>query len=142
MTALDWLNKDFDRYFIGYDDMMNRAKKITEQVAKHTNYPPYNIKKTDENTYVIEMACAGFGKQDIEVTIEGDKLSIKGNAESDLEETVETLYAGLALRPFTRMFTLSDKVEVKDAELINGMLKVFLERITPEENKPKTVSVR
>jgi len=142
MTALDFFNKDFDKFFVGYDDMMNRFNEATKAVGKIPNYPPYNIKKKDDNTYIIEMAVAGFGKSDIEVTIEGDKLSIKGNTEGDTEEAMETLWGGLALRPFTRMFTLSDKVEVKDAELVNGMLKVFLEKITPEENKPRTVEVK
>jgi len=142
MTALDFFNKDFDKFFVGYDDMMTRFKDASKDFGKIPNYPPYNIKKKDDNTYIIEMAVAGFGKSDIEVTIDGDKLSIKGNATGDSEETMETLWSGLAMRPFTRMFTLSDKVEVKDAELVNGMLKVFLEKIIPDENKPRTVEVK
>lgn len=142
MTALDFFTKDFDKFFVGYDDMMSRYKDATKELGKLSNYPPYNIKKTNDNTYIIEMAVAGFGKSDIEVTIDGDKLSIKGNTSGDTEEAVETLWSGLALRPFTRMFTLSDKVEVKDAELVNGMLKVFLERIIPDANKPRQVEVK
>jgi len=123
--------KDFDKFYVGFDDVLNRMTKIHDEVAKNIpNYPPYNIKKTDENTYVIEMAVAGFGKTDITIETEGDKLVIKGNTDAKEEET-NILFQGLAFRPFTRMFTLNDQVELKNAEMINGLLKVSLERIIP-----------
>jgi len=134
--------KDFDKFYVGFDDVLNRMTKIHDEVAKNIpNYPPYNIKKTDENTYVIEMAVAGFGKTDITIETEGDKLVIKGNTDAKEEET-NILFQGLAFRPFTRMFTLNDQVEVNNAEMINGLLKVTLERIIPESKKPKKVEVK
>ena len=130
--------KDVDKFFVGYDKVFDRLREFHDTATKNIpNYPPYNIKKTDDNKYVIEMAVAGFGKQDIEIETEGDKLIIKGNAEADTSETADTLYQGLALRPFTRAFTLNDQVEVQNAEMINGLLKVTLERLIPETQRKK-----
>ena len=129
-------SKDLDKFFVGYDQVFDRLREFHDTATKNIpNYPPYNIKKTDDNKYVIEMAVAGFGKQDIEIETEGDKLVIKGNSETDSEETANTLYQGLALRPFTRMFTLSDQVEVRNAEMINGLLRITLERLIPESQR-------
>ena len=135
--------KDFGKFGVGFDDVFDKLTEFHDNVAKNIpNYPPYNIKKTAENQYVIEMAVAGFGKQDIEITTEDDKLVIKGNVESDDTPQDNLLWQGLALRPFTRMFTLNDQVEVNNAEMINGLLKVTLERIIPESKKPKKVEVK
>ena len=135
--------KDFGKFGVGYDDLFDRISEFHDNVAKNIpNYPPYNIKKVDDNKYVIEMAVAGFGKQDIEITTEDDKLVIKGNVEADNTPEDNLLWQGLAFRPFTRMFTLNDQVEVNNAEMINGLLKVTLERIIPESKKPKTVEVK
>lgn len=129
-------SKDLDKFFVGYDQVFDRLREFHDTATKNIpNYPPYNIKKTDDDKYVIEMAVAGFGKQDIEIETEGDKLVIKGNSETDSEETANTLYQGLALRPFTRMFTLSDQVEVRNAEMINGLLRITLERLIPESQR-------
>lgn len=133
--------KGFDQFYVGYDKMFDEMQKFHDEVTKNIpNYPPYNIKKTDEDKYVIEMAVAGFGKSDIEIETAGDKLVIKGNASQE-ESNTGTLYQGLAFRPFTRMFTLNDHVEINGAELVNGLLKVTLERIIPEEKKPKKVEI-
>jgi molecular chaperone IbpA len=127
--------KGFDQFFVGYDKMFNDMQKFHDQATKNIpNYPPFNIKKTAENQYVIEMAVAGFGKTDISIETEGDKLVVKGNAQND-EADVDTLYQGLALRPFTRMFTLNDSVEVQNAEMINGLLRITLERLIPESQR-------
>ena len=132
--------KDLDRFFVGYDEVFNKITEFHDNMSKNIpNYPPYNIKKTDENTYVIEMAVAGFGKSDVEINVAGDKLTIKGNSSQD--DKNEFLYQGLAFRPFTRVFHLNDSVEVQNAEMINGMLKVALERIIPEAKKPKNIEI-
>jgi molecular chaperone IbpA len=134
-------NKDVDKFFVGYDKVFDRLKEFHDQATKNIpNYPPFNIKKTAENEYVIEMAVAGFGKTDITIETEGDKLVVKGNAEND-EANVDTLYQGLALRPFTRMFTLNDSVEVQNAEMINGLLRITLERLIPESQR-KQISIK
>ena len=133
--TLNFAAKDLDKFFVGYDRVFDRLREFHDEVAKNIpNYPPYNVKKTAENTYVIEMAVAGFGKTDISIETEGDKLVVKGNAQNDEADT-ETLYQGLALRPFTRMFTLNDSVEVQNAEMINGLLRITLERLIPESQR-------
>lgn len=133
--------KDFDKFFVGFDDQFNRLQKLHDDVTRNIpNYPPYNIKKTGENTYVIELAVAGFGKSGIEIEMDGGKLVVRGTTTED--DNAEYLFKGIANRAFTRSFALNDQIEVKDAELFNGMLKVFLERIIPEEKKPKKIEVK
>jgi molecular chaperone IbpA len=124
---------------VGFDDMFKKLTDTMNTLPKIPTYPPYNIKKTDENTYVIEVAVAGFGKQDIELTLENGTLTIKGNIVSD--DTNEYLFKGIADRAFTRSFTLADTVEVKNADLVNGMLKIWLERFIPESAKPKKIEI-
>ena len=134
--------KDIDKFFVGFDDQFNRIVKMHDDLTKNIpNYPPYNIKKTGDSTYVIELAVAGFAKQDIEIELADGKMVIKGNVQSEENEN-DFLWKGIASRNFTRVFALEDQVEVKDAEMINGMLKVFLERIIPEHKKPKKVEVK
>jgi molecular chaperone IbpA len=105
-----------------------------------TNFPPYNIKKAKENKYVIEMAVAGFGKQDIEITLEKNKLIIKGNTKADADES-SYVFKGIADRGFTRHFTLADNVVIDNAQLLNGMLKVWLDHVIPESQKPKKIDI-
>jgi len=134
--------KDFDRFFVGFDDQFNRIAKMHDDLAKNIpNYPPYNIKKTGDNTYVIEIAVAGFARQDIEIELDGGNMVIKGSAKNEEEEN-SFLYRGIANRNFTRTFALEDQIEIKDAEMFNGMLKVFLERIIPEHKKPKKIEIK
>jgi molecular chaperone IbpA len=134
--------KDFDKLYVGFDDQFNKMAKIHDDLTKSIpNYPPYNIKKTGDNTYVIEVAVAGFGKQDIEIELDNGKMIIKGNVQNT-EEEENFLFKGIANRAFTRTFALEDQIEVKDAEMFNGMLKVFLERIIPEHKKPKKIEVK
>ena len=133
--------KDFDKLFVGFDDTYNRLSKIHDDLTKNIpNYPPYNIKKVDDNTYLIEVAVAGFSKSEIEVEFADDKLIVKGNASED-NSTADWLYKGIATRNFTRTFALDDKIEIKGAALVNGMLKIALEKIIPEHKKPKKIEV-
>jgi molecular chaperone IbpA len=133
----------FDKFLVGFDGQMKRFQKAHDDIAKNIpNYPPYNIKKTGENTYVIELAVAGFSKSEIEIELDGDRLFIKGNtSEQSVDEQNTYLHHGIATRPFTRMFMLNDNVEVKNAAMVNGMLKVILEQIVPEQNKPKRIDI-
>lgn len=128
-----------DRYYVGYDAMIKRIVDLQNQSLKLSSYPPYNIKKTGENTYIIEMAVAGFGKSDIEVTIEDSKLIINGKVNSTNEDNI--LYKGISDREFTRAFTLADTIEVKNAGLFNGMLKIWLENIIPDHKKPRKITI-
>ena len=132
--------KDFDKFFVGFDDTYNRLAKIHDDITQNIpNYPPYNIKKVDDNKYVIELAVAGFARQDIEITIEDNKLIVKGNAADDTDNFV---FKGIANRAFTRTFALDDQIEIKDAALFNGMLKIALDRIIPEHKKPRKIEVK
>lgn len=134
------LPKDFDKFFVGFDDQFNRLAKLHDDVTKNIpNYPPYNIKKTGDNTYVIELAVAGFAKQDIEIEFADDKLVVKGNTKDDDDNYV---FKGIAGRNFTRTFALNDHIEIKGAEILNGMLQIALEKIIPEHKKPKKIEVK
>jgi molecular chaperone IbpA len=136
---------NFDRFFVGADAIAKNLRENAEWMANNAaaSYPPFNLKKTDENKYVIEMAVAGFAKQDIELTLEDNKLLIKGKASADSngDETTSYLHKGIADRGFTRQFTLADNVEINNANLINGMLKVWLEHVIPESKKPKKIDI-
>lgn len=140
--------KDFDSFFVGFDEIAKKVTAAADQAQTiATKYPPYNLKKIDENKYTIELAVAGFAKQDLEIEIVEDQLIIKGNttsqdpADPGVMSWPQMLHHGLAMRPFTRTFTLSDNVEIRGASLLNGILKIALEAIIPEHKKPKKVDI-
>lgn len=134
------LFKDADKFFVGFEDQFNRLAKLHDDVTKSIpNYPPYNIRKTGDNTYVIEVAVAGFARQDIEIEFANDTLTIRGNT---TEDNSDYLFKGIANRAFTRTFALNDQIEIKDATLLNGMLQVVLDRIIPDHKKPKKIEVK
>jgi len=132
----------FDKFFIGHDKFLAKVQEVVEQAANTaaTSYPPINIKKTDDNKYLLEMAVAGFGKNSIELTLEQNKLRVAGKVEAS-DETTEYLYKGISTRPFERTFMLNDDVVVNNAQYVNGLLKVWLEHIIPEEKKPKKIEI-
>lgn len=133
--------KGIDKFFVGFEEQFNRLAKLHDDVTKDIpNYPPYNIKKTGENTYVIEMAVAGFARQDIEIEFVDDKLVVRGNTKED--NNADYVFKGIANRAFTRTFALNDQIEIQDAALFNGMLQIALERIIPEHKKPKKIEVK
>ena len=137
------LHKSLDPFTVGFDDVLDQIRDISETVAKATpGYPPYNIKQVKDNKYVIEMAVAGFAKTDIEVTLEGNKLVIKGSVVDSSEDDSSYIYKGIANRNFNRAFTLADKVEIKDAEIANGMLKVWLENMVKVQDAVKKITVK
>ena len=145
MTLLPQVfGKDFDKLFVGFDDHWSRMLQLNDEMTKNIpNYPPYNIYKADENKYVIELAVAGFAKSDIEVTLEGNKLVIKGSAKEDeLKEEENFLFKGIANRNFTRSFTLADKIEIGQAEMVNGMLKVWLENLVQAQDTIKKIAIK
>lgn len=137
------LFKDFDRLYVGFDDTYNRMAKIHDDITKNVpNYPPYNIKKTGDNTYVVEIAVAGFPQQDIDIELNDGKLTVKGNVNQNEKQDESFLFKGISNRAFTRSFVLDDQIEVQDAEMFNGMLTIFLERIIPEHKKPKKIEIK
>ena len=135
--------KDFDKFFVGFEDHANQLQTLHADLTKNIpNYPPYNIRKNSENSYTIEIAVAGFGESEIDITIDGGKLIVKGNIETETDTSNDYLFKGIATRAFTRAFAIDDHIEVKNAELFNGMLKIALERLVPEESKPKKVTIK
>ena len=136
----------FDPFSVGFDKTFKLLSSQLDNIGKGLpGYPPYNIKKVGDNKYVIEMAVAGFAKTDIEMTLENGKLVISGKTKeaNDVDNAnVYYFYKGIAERAFTRHFTLSDTVEVKNAELVNGILKVWLENLIPEHQKPKKIEIK
>lgn len=125
---------DVDRFFVGFDDTFRRLNSFTKDYAKTitSNYPPFNVKKLNENRYVLELAVAGFGKGDLNIEMKDGVLTIHGRSNYDSDnETAQYLVKGVAERGFERSFTLSDTVEVKNAELLNGMLKIYLDNVVP-----------
>jgi molecular chaperone IbpA len=137
------LHKSLDPFTVGFDDVLDQIREVSETVAKVTpGYPPYNIKQVKENKYVIEMAVAGFAKTDIEVLLEGNKLVIKGSVVDSSDDVDNYIYKGIANRNFNRAFTLADKVEIKDAEIANGMLKVWLENMVKAQDAVKKITVK
>lgn len=126
-------------FLVGFDDLFNQFDSLT-RIQKTTGYPPYNIAKVDENKYVIEMAVAGFAKTELHMELKDNTLVVSGKTTSDPSSNY--LYKGIADRSFTRTFSLADTVEIKNAELINGMLKIWLENIIPESKKPKQIDIQ
>lgn len=130
--------RKFDPFSIGYNDVFKELETMSKAVAKAATYPPYNIKQIKDNKFVIEMAVAGFAQSDLEITLEGNKLVVKGNTED--EETPDNfLFKGIANRNFTREFKLADKVEIENAELVNGMLKIGLQNMVKLQDTIKKI---
>jgi molecular chaperone IbpA len=131
-----------NRALIGFDRMFDEMEARFVNTAQ-TNYPPYNVIRESDNLYTIEVAVAGFKKDEIKVTIEDGTLSIEANKDvvEDDEGTFQYLHRGLASRAFTRSWTLAEHIKVKGAEIKDGILTVKLEREVPEELKPKIIDV-
>jgi len=144
MTKTYYVPKNWDAFnsfFVGFDHVFNEASKLHDDFTKSIpHYPPYNIKKIDENKYAIELAVAGFGRSDIEIEFVEDKLIVTGKSNND--ETNPYLYKGISTRAFTRTFSLNDSIEIKGAEMLNGILQIILERIIPEHKKPKKIEIK
>ena len=141
MTRLSIWN-DLRPFSVGFDDLFDHFNNTLEySVKQQTSYPPYNINKVDELNYQIEMALAGFSKKDIGIKSADSQLTIK-SVESDDKEEKETLHRGISKRKFSRTFTLADDIKVNGAELKDGMLLIDLEKIVPEEKKPRTIDIK
>ena len=130
---------------IGFDNVFDHFERMFEDDFRGLsvpNFPPYNIVKTGKNTYDVELALAGYSKKDIDVSLEDGVLTIKSiKEEKEDKEEDGVIHKGIAKRYFSKAFTIADDVEVKGAELKDGLLKVSLERIVPESKKPRTIEV-
>ena len=136
---------DFNKltpYAVGYDRIFDHLSRYVDNNVTSTGFPPYNIRKEGDYNYVIEMALAGFGKKDIEVEVADGTLSVRSVKEEDSDLDDNQIYRGIAYRKFERKFTLADAVVVNGAKLENGMLLIDLERVVPEEKKPRLISVK
>jgi|TARA_R110000822_G_scaffold16562_6_gene56207 molecular chaperone IbpA len=127
-------------FFVGFDRIHDRLHEFNDSIAKNLpTYPPYNIRKVGDQ-YIVEMAVAGFSESDIDIQVEGDVLKVVGSI-TDNKDTSPYLHKGIANRGFTRTFNLAETIEVKDASLVNGMLKIFLEDIIPDNKKPRKINI-
>ncbi len=132
---------------VGYDDVFDSFESFFDSDLRipTINYPPYNIVKTGKNAYDIEVALAGFNKKDIDVSVEDGVLTIESKM-SDKDESKDedgnTIYKGISKRYFKRSFTIANDVEIKGAELKDGLLKVSMEKIVPESKKLKTIEIK
>ncbi|HVY19094.1 MAG TPA: Hsp20 family protein [Bauldia sp.] len=130
----------FYRSTVGFDRLFNLLDANVGGEAQ--TYPPYNIERTGEDAYRITMAVAGFGEADLSIEAKENTLTVKGEKKADAEKKEsEFLYRGIGARAFERRFQLADYVEVKGANLENGLLHVDLVRVVPESKKPRTISI-
>jgi molecular chaperone IbpA len=127
-------------YAVGFDRVFDQLQNYAEHNATSTGFPPYNIRKGGDYTFIIEMALAGFSKEDIEVEVEDGLLTVRSIKEND--ENDSNIYRGISYRKFNRKFTLADDIVVNDASLENGMLKIDLERIVPDEKKSRKITIK
>ena len=133
---------------VGFDDMFDHFESMFD--IPTVNYPPYNLVKTGDNKFDIELALAGFNKKDIDVSVENGLLTIESKVKSVVNDSVgadankdeQMIHKGISKRYFKRSFTIADDVEVKGAELKDGLLKVSMEKIIPESKKLKTITIK
>ena len=135
--ALMDLHKSFDPFAVGFRDILDQVRVAQKNLP---GYPPYNIKQVSDDNYVIELAVAGFAKTDIDISLEGNKLSIKANSKDD--EDTSYLYKGIASRDFERTFTLADTIEIANAEMVNGMLKIWLKNMVKTQDLVKKIAIK
>ena len=133
-------------YSVGFDSVFDHFGRMFEDDmfdVSVPNYPPYNIVKVKDNEYNIEVALAGYNKKDIDVLYEDNMLTIKtADKKEDKKTEGENIYKGIAQRMFKKSFTIADDVEVKGAELKDGLLKVSLEKIIPDHKKARTINIK
>ena len=134
----------FHRSTVGFDSLFDELENrfFTNTVQNGSSYPPYNIIKVDESKYAIELALAGFDREDVDIEIDQGDLVISGNTEDKNNIDARTyMHRGIAGRAFKRVFKLADHVEVRGAEMKNGILTVSLEKEIPEALKPRKIEV-
>ena len=127
-------------YAVGYDRVFEQLQQYAANNMQSTGFPAYKIQKGGDYTYTIEMAPAGFGKEDITVELTENALSVRSDKKDESGEY--TFHRGISYRKFDRKFTLADDIVVNSASLENGMLTIELERIVPEEKKPRIIEVK
>ena len=129
----------FNRISVGMDSMFDNL--LSNMEVGHQNYPPYNIVKHSDDHFAIELAVAGFTKKDINIEVENSSLKISVIAKSE-DDNVEMIHKGISTKDFVKTFALAEFVEVKSAEIIDGILSIELIKNIPEEKKPKTIKIK
>ena len=132
---------------VGFDNAFDHFERMfdTDFLTTMPSFPHYNIVKTADNQYNVELALAGYSKKDIEIELKEGVLtvkSVKSKEEKEVEDNNGVLHQGIAKRYFSKAFTIADDVEVKGAELKDGLLKISMERIIPEHRKAKTINIK
>ena len=141
MTRLTTLDlPTFHRATIGFDRLFNELEFVNRSNTNGQGYPPYNIAQINEDEFMITLAVAGFGMDNLEITKDGNQLKIEGTAPKG-DEHVNYLHKGIGGRNFRREFTLAEHVEVENAGLEHGMLNIHLKREVPEELQPKKIAI-
>ena len=131
-------------FSVGFDSIFDEFDRVLESTERHnSNYPPYNIHKINENEYKIEVALAGYSKEDIELELKDSTLTVRNKQKEKIvnENTNGMIHKGISTRQFERAFTISEDIKIKNAELKNGLLNIDLERIIPDEKKARLISI-
>ena len=126
---------------LGFENFLNDVERILNDTKPvTTNFPPHNIIKADENKYVVELAVAGFSKDEIDIEVQENTLTIKGDKKEGTSD-IQYLHRGIGTRSFTKTITIADTIEVKGAEFKDGILRIGLENIIPEHKKPRKIQI-
>jgi len=140
LTIFDNINQ-LTPYAVGYDRVFDTLKRYVDNNTSSTGFPPYNIRKEGEYNYAIEMALAGFSRDDLEVEVADGVLTVRSVKDTTDDDT-SNIYRGISFRKFVRKFTIADDIVVNGAKMENGMLSIDLERVVPEEKKPRLIEVK
>lgn len=132
----------FYRNSVGLDRLFDRIVNNIDTAAANGNYPPHDVVKTGEDRYEIRIAAAGFAHEDIDVELHEGVLTVKGSRNETIKPEVEYLHRGISSRQWIRTFQLNDYIEVKNANMQDGVLTIQLERLVPETMKPKKIAIQ
>ena len=131
-------------FSVGFDSIFEEFDRLLESTERYnSNYPPYNIRKLNDNDYKIEVALAGYSRDDIELELKDSTLTVRNKTREKVinDESNGVIHKGISTRQFERSFTISEDIKVKNAELKNGLLNIDLERIIPDEKKPRLINI-
>ena len=131
-------------FSVGFDSIFEEFDRLLESTERYnSNYPPYNIRKLSDNDYKIEVALAGYSKDDIKLELIDSTLTVRNKNKEKVinDENNGVIHKGISTRQFERSFTISEDIKVKNAELKNGLLNIDLERIIPDEKKPRLIDI-
>lgn len=131
------------RRTIGFDNLFQELNRVFANSRADDNYPPHNVIKVDDDHYVIELAVAGFAESEIDVELEKNRLTVRGSQTRNIDDStpIEYVHKGISSKAFEKSWPLAEHVEVRAATVKNGILSIALERLVPEEAKPKKIAI-